>query len=97
MRKIHIIPGWYEDTVSVQAAKIKQIAVLHVDCDWYGGTRLVLEHLAPLVVRGGIIIVDDYGHWEGCARAVAEWLSANAPSVQVKRVPASPQAWWEVA
>lgn len=43
----------------------KPIALLRLDTDWYESTRHELEHLFPLVQNGGIIIIDDYGHWQG--------------------------------
>ena len=44
------------------------VAVLRLDTDWYESTRQELEHLYPRLVPGGVLIVDDYGHWQG-ARA----------------------------
>jgi hypothetical protein len=36
-----------------------------------------MEHLFPRLEPGGLLIVDDYGHWEGARRAVDEHLRAN--------------------
>jgi len=44
---------------------------LHIDVDWYGSTSEALR-LYDLVVPGGLIILDDYGHWEGAKRAADE-------------------------
>jgi hypothetical protein len=51
------------------------IAVLRLDTDWYRSTYHELTHLWPRVVAGGIIIVDDYGHWAGAKKAVDQFFS----------------------
>jgi len=72
-RLLHITPGWLEDTLPT--AKIGPLAVLHIDVDFYEATKLVLMRFADSVVKGGIIIVDDYGHWEGARRACDEFMT----------------------
>lgn len=67
--------GWFADTVPAYAASSPQIAVLRLDGDWYDSTMCCLEHLFPLVVDGGLVVIDDYGQWEGCTRAVHDYLS----------------------
>lgn len=53
------------------------IAVLRLDTDWYDSTKFELDHFYDLVTPGGVVIVDDYGHWQGCKRAVDEFLQAR--------------------
>ena len=67
--------GWFQDTVP--AAKIGKIAVLRLDGDWYESTKVCLENLYDKVVPGGFIIIDDYGCFEGCKRAVDEFFAAK--------------------
>lgn len=55
-----------------------QIALLHLDTDWYKSTKHELEHLYPLVSKGGYIVVDDYGHWSGSRKAVDEYLAEHS-------------------
>jgi O-methyltransferase len=52
----------------------EKIALLRLDTDWYESTKYELENFYPLVVKGGIVIIDDYGHSEGCKKAVDEFL-----------------------
>ncbi len=77
--RIHLVEGKVEDTIPDAAPP--EIALLRLDTDWYESTRHELEHLYPRVSPGGIIVVDDYGHWAGARKAVDEFLSSlpNAP------------------
>ena len=50
------------------------IALLRLDTDWYDSTRHELHHLYPRLARGGVLIIDDYGHWQGARKAVDEYL-----------------------
>lgn len=70
--KLQVIEGRVETTIP--AAVPAQIALLRLDTDWYESTRHELEHLYPLLSRGGVLIVDDYGHWAGARQAVDEYL-----------------------
>lgn len=53
----------------------KKIALLRLDTDWYESTKYELEIFEPNVMKGGFVIVDDYGHWLGCRKAVDEFQS----------------------
>lgn len=54
------------------------IALLRLDTDWYESTKIELEVLYPRLSAGGILIVDDYGHWLGARKAVDEYLGVTA-------------------
>ncbi|HVE76714.1 MAG TPA: TylF/MycF/NovP-related O-methyltransferase, partial [Actinomycetota bacterium] len=64
---IHLVKGRVEETIPVRAPD--RIALLRLDTDWYESTAHELEHLYPRLVRGGVLIVDDYGHWQGSRKA----------------------------
>jgi hypothetical protein len=70
-----ILEGWFDDTVPALAATRPRIAMLRLDGNLYDSTMVCLEHLGPLVVPGGAIIVNVYGDWEGTTRAMHDWLS----------------------
>jgi len=70
-----IYKGWFKDTLSSYAGV--EIAILRLDGDWYDSTYQCLEALYPKVVKGGLIIVDDYYAWEGCVRAIYDYFSLN--------------------
>jgi O-methyltransferase len=70
---VRIIPGWFEETL--KTVPLTTISVLHIDADWYQSVKLVLEIFYDRVVSGGFIVFDDYGYWEGCNRAVEDFVS----------------------
>ncbi|MBL9148828.1 MAG: class I SAM-dependent methyltransferase [Phycisphaerae bacterium] len=72
--RTHVVKGWFQNTVPV--TQPKQIAILRLDGDWYESTKVCLDHLYPLVAKGGAIVIDDYGDWEGCKKAVDEYLAS---------------------
>ncbi|OEK08837.1 macrocin O-methyltransferase [Flavivirga aquatica] len=83
--KIKFIKGKVEDTL-LEANKPNQISILRLDTDWYESTKIELELLYPKVVKGGIIIIDDYGHWKGSKKAVDEYIDKNNLNVFLNRI-----------
>ncbi len=71
--RMHFVKGKVEETLP--ATLPAGVALLRLDTDWYESTRHELLHLYPLVPQGGVLIIDDYGHWEGCRKAVDEYFS----------------------
>jgi O-methyltransferase len=70
--RIHFHPGMVEDTIPGQAPG--EIAILRLDTDWYESTKAELEHLYDRVPSGGVVLIDDYGFWQGARQAVDEFL-----------------------
>ena len=70
--KLVYIKGLVEETLHKK--KPESIALLRLDTDFYLSTKIELEKLYPLLSKGGILIVDDYGHWKGCKKAVDEYF-----------------------
>ena len=70
--RVKYVVGKVEETIPRQVPE--RIALLRLDTDWYESTRHELIHLYPRLVPGGLLIVDDYGHWGGARRAVDEYL-----------------------
>jgi hypothetical protein len=73
--RVHFVVGRVEDTLPDRAPD--EIALLRLDTDWYESTKHELEHLYPRIAPGGVLIIDDYGHWDGCRRAVDEYFSTE--------------------
>jgi O-methyltransferase len=76
--------GNVEDTIPDHAPE--RIALLRLDTDWYESTYHELVHLFPRVSVGGVLIVDDYGHWEGARRAVDQYMQENAVKMLLTRI-----------
>jgi O-methyltransferase len=71
-----IVPGWFNETLPGFMPP-EPIAVLRLDADWYESTMVCLENFYPKVMPGGLIILDDYFYFDGCSRAVHDYLSTN--------------------
>jgi len=74
--KIHFVQGKVEETIPQTMPD--KIALLRLDTDWYESTKHELEHLYPRLVPGGVLLIDDYGHWAGSQKAVDAYF-ADAP------------------
>jgi hypothetical protein len=82
--KFIFVQGKVEDTIPAHIPE--KIALLRLDTDWYESTRHELEHLFPLLVKGGVLLIDDYGSWEGSRRAVDEYLQKHNVKILLSRV-----------
>lgn len=82
--KIHLVKGPVERTLPDEAPE--RIALLRLDTDWYASTKHELEHLYPRLSRGGILIIDDYGHWLGARQAVDEYLAEQELPLLLSRI-----------
>lgn len=82
--RIEFVKGWFNITVPVKKNKIKEIAVLRIDGDWYESTKCCLENLYDHVTPGGYIIIDDYQSCYGCKRAVDEYVQKKAIQPDIK-------------
>jgi O-methyltransferase len=93
--RVHIRQGWFQDTLPIAKNEIGPIAVLRLDGDWYDSTKVCLENLYDLVIAGGFVLIDDYGYWEGCRRAVDEFLASRKLEVALNAVDDS-GVWFQV-
>jgi O-methyltransferase len=76
--RVKFVKGDVAHTLA-QADNLPQtIAVLRLDTDWYESTKAELDALYPRLSRGGVLIIDDYGHWGGARKAVDEYFSRVA-------------------
>jgi len=82
--RVRYVRGRVEDTIPGTVPE--SIAVLRLDTDWYESTRHELEHLYPRLSRGGLLMIDDYGHWQGARRATDEFLRTAAPGAFLHRI-----------
>ena len=82
--RIHLVKGPVEQTIPEAAPA--HLALLRLDTDWYESTRHELLHLYPRLREGGVLLIDDYGHWEGCRQAVDEYFEEHPPRPLLHRV-----------
>lgn len=76
IQNANIVKGWFEDTLP-NSVFPNGIAILRMDADWYKSTRQILDSLFPSVNENGLIIIDDYYTWDGCSKAVHDYLSEH--------------------
>ena len=85
--KLVFVKGPVEETIP--EAVPNEIAILRLDTDWYASTRHELEHLFPRLSPGGVLIVDDYGCWDGARKAVDEYLGSIDLPIYLNRIDSS--------
>jgi len=78
--------GWFQETLPSARDSVGPIALLRLDGDWYESTKVVLENLYDSVVPGGYVVIDDYGVWEGCRRAVDEFIEKREIETPLTKV-----------
>ncbi len=82
--RLRFVRGPVEQTIPGHAPV--EIALLRLDTDWYGSTRHELEHLYPRLAEAGVLIIDDYGHWEGARQAVDEYFASHGAPLLLNRI-----------
>ena len=79
-----LIPGWFDDTLPPFTLSKETIALLRLDADWYDSTMTCLNNLFSFVSINGRIIIDDYYAWDGCSRAVHDFLSRHKRAERIR-------------
>jgi len=74
-KTVSLHKGLFEDTVP--HAPVQQVALAHVDCDWYDPVKFCLLYLGAQLSAGGMIIIDDYHDFSGCRAATDEFLQRH--------------------
>ena len=85
--------GWFQETLPEVIDDIGDIAILRLDGDWYASTKVCLAYLYDKVIPGGFVIVDDYGCYEGCSKAVDEFLVKRGLKVFLNHVNVDCRYW----
>jgi len=83
-QRVHFVKGPVEQTLPGHAPE--RLALLRLDTDWYESTKAEMDPLYPRLADGGVLIVDDYGHWEGARRAVEEHFDAHGGALLLSRI-----------
>jgi hypothetical protein len=79
----HLVQGWFDHTL-VDFPLSESIALLRLDADWYDSTLICLENLFSRVVTRGVVILDDYHTWDGCSRALHDFLSRRHATERIR-------------
>ena len=77
-----IYKGWFSDTLPNFECP-SGIALLRLDADWYESVMICLDYLFPKVCKDGLIVIDDYHLWDGCCRAVHDYLSRHSSTTRI--------------
>jgi len=84
---LYFVKGLVEETIPAKAPN--SISILRLDTDWYSSTHHELVNLFPRLSRGGVIVIDDYGHWVGAKKATDEYFSQNRTPILLHRIDAT--------
>lgn len=85
-KPFQLVKGWFADSLPSFTID-KPIAVLRLDADWYDSIWQSLEKFYPALAEGGVVLLDDYYTWDGCSRAVHDYLSATKSRARILRSP----------
>jgi O-methyltransferase len=83
---IKYIIGDVEQTLKYDENLPLKISLLRLDTDWYQSTKIELEILYPKLLKNGVLIVDDYGHWKGSKKAVDDYFNSLELTPIIKQV-----------
>jgi len=82
-KNIDIRPGFFEQ--SFETFEASPVAVLRLDADWYSSTMTCLTKFWDSILPGGIILIDDYYYWDGCAKAIHEFLTLKKATERIRQ------------
>lgn len=89
--KFHV--GWFEDTLPKVSVSMGSIGLLRLDGDWYHSTMCCLKCLYEQISPFGIVVIDDYGHFEGCRKAVDEFIGVLGRPVFLNHIDCTGRFW----
>jgi O-methyltransferase len=85
IRSFELVKGWF-DTTLPEFSLPTSIALLRLDCDWYDSVMVCLESLFDHVTPGGLILLDDYYVWDGCSRALHDFLARRSATERIRNL-----------
>lgn len=91
---ISLHKGFFENSIPRIREEIGEISVLRLDASHYEATFFCLEQLYNKVCDGGIIIIDDYGDYEPCKKAVDDFREKNKINNKINHTDYT-EIWWK--
>ncbi|MGH7933522.1 MAG: TylF/MycF/NovP-related O-methyltransferase [Candidatus Binataceae bacterium] len=85
--------GYFQDTLPQEADALGPIALLRLDGDLYESTKVCLEYLYDHVAANGIIVIDDYGAFAGCRKAVDKFVARLTSPIMLHRIDCVGRYW----
>lgn len=84
---VDLIEGDVRATIPTFLAAHQEMsfAIVNIDLDLFEATKAALEQLFPRVVRGGVVILDDYEGFPGAKKAVDEYLAAHGRPERIQK------------
>ena len=82
--RLHFVKGKVENTIPGTVPN--SIAVLRLDTDWFESTYHELTHLYPRLVTNGVLIIDDYGTWQGAREATDQYFRESEQDLLLSRI-----------
>jgi O-methyltransferase len=82
--RVKFVNGRVEDTIPGSAPQ--RIALLRLDTDWYESTYHELVHMYPRLSPGGVLLIDDYGHWAGSRKATDQYFEEHGMHPLLHRI-----------
>jgi O-methyltransferase len=79
-QNVSFVKGFFSKE-GFESQNIEKICYLRLDGDWYESTKICLESLYDKLSIGGCLVIDDYGHWEGCKKALDEFIEKKNISI----------------
>jgi O-methyltransferase len=90
-QRLFLVEGYAQETISL--LKPPRIAILRLDADLFDPTYAALSELYDRVEPGGYVIVDDYGHWKGCAEAVERFFYERGETFPGQKIDYTCYGW----
>src|SRR3954471_1192640 len=90
-RGVELVPGFFEATLARFAGH--RWAIVRLDADSYEATRYALDCLYPGLAVGGYLVIDDYGSFDGCRRAVDEFRAAHGIGEPIEAIDHTGARW----
>lgn len=82
--KFVYVQGEVEATLPDHAPE--RVALLRLDTDWYQSTYHEMNHLFPRLAPGGVLVLDDYGSFEGARKAVDQFVEETGTALFLHRI-----------